>query len=117
MSNGEKTYKAVRDSVLAAVIESFDPDWDALVGDAYNAFIEDLRDDIKVDVEIGEEADLEMTIQPYILDEAHAPDLGKPISLSDLLFDSVSMYGRDKAIQALNNTLTTFYAKLEEQAA
>jgi hypothetical protein len=31
MSNGEQTYKALKASVLKALIASFDPDWEELV--------------------------------------------------------------------------------------
>jgi hypothetical protein len=117
MSNGTKTYEAVRDSVLAAIVKGFDPEWDVLVGAAYEGFIADVQDDLKIEIEV-QDFDEEMSIQPYLLGgdlDSEVFDLMEPLLLSDLLFRTISSYGKEHALRALNNTLTAFYAKLEEQ--
>lgn len=120
MSNGTKTYEAVRGSVLAAIVKDFNPDWDALVSSAYEGFIADVQDDLKIEIEVQDfdEEDAVMSIQPYLLGgdlDSEVFDLMEPLLLSDLLFRTISSYGKEHALRALNNTLTAFYAKLEEQ--
>lgn len=117
MSSGTKIYAAVKLSVLAAIVKGFDPDWDVLVGAAHEAFIEDMQDDLKIEIEIADDGE-EMSIQPYLLGSdlnSEIFDLMEPLLLSDLLLKTISYYGKDKALKALNDTLTAFYAKLEEQ--
>ena len=63
MSSGTKIYAAVKLSVLAAIVKGFDPDWDVLVGAAHEAFIEDMQDDLKIEIEIAVDG-VEMSIQP-----------------------------------------------------
>lgn len=120
MSSGAKTYDAVKINVLAAIVKGFDPDWDVLVGAAHEGFIADMQDDLKIEIEIpdDDEEDAVMSIQPYLLGDdlnSEVFDLMEPLLLSDLLLRTISHYGKDHALRALNNTLTAFYAKLEEQ--
>ena len=119
MSNGEQTHKALKASVLKTLIASFDPDWDDLAGDAYKGFIKDVHDDTKLELLIPnyKGPDSEMLIQAYIADDGEFSDLGPPLLLSDMLFDTIGTYGKENALRALNNTLTTFYAKLESKTS
>jgi hypothetical protein len=117
VSSGAKTYDAVKFNVLAAIVKGFDPEWDVLVGAAYEGFIADMQDDLKIEIEILDD-DEEMSIQPYLLGDdlnSETFDLMEPLLLSDLLLRTISRYGKDNALRALNDTLTAFYAKLEEQ--
>lgn len=116
MSSGTKTYDAVKINVLAAIVKGFDPDWETLVGAAHEGFIADMQDDLKIEIEI-EDDDEEMSIQPYLLGShpnSEVFSLMEPLLLSDLLLKTISHYGKDIALKALNDTLTAFYAKLEE---
>lgn len=117
MSNGEQTYKALKASVLKALIASFDPDWEELVEDAYKGFIKDVHDDTRLEMEIPDYKgpDSELLIQAYLADDGDFSSLGAPFSLSDMLFDTIISYGKENALRALNNTLTAFYAKLEKK--
>jgi hypothetical protein len=117
MSNGEQTYKALKASVLKTLIASFDPDWEELAEDAYKGFIKDVHDDTWLGLEIPDYKgpDSEILIQAFLADNGEFSSLGASFSLSDMLFDTITTYGKENALRAVNNTLTAFYAKLEEK--
>ena len=114
MGSGNKMYDAIKEGVLNS-LSDFNPDWDTLANDAYEGFIEDLKDDVRVDIfsfEEDENTDEEAVLQAYIADDGDESCIGKSALLSDLLIDLAYITSREHAVRVLSNSVAAFQAKL-----
>lgn len=122
MSNGAHTYEAVRTSLIKVLTEDFHPDWETLVGDAFAAFIEDVRDDARVDLdcpEFDEETEelrpgAEFEVRIFLNDES-LETISKPQPLSALLIKAMRDCGPEDTLQLLSNTLAVLHAHIEKE--
>ena len=118
MSAGEKTYEAMRQGIIKALTKSWHLDWDEFARPAYEAFIEDVRDDASVrcswriyDAEGDERKDLEFEVEAYIQD-ADAETLGKPMLLSDILVDFARGLDVEETERLVASSLAAFRKKM-----
>ena len=120
MSAGEKTYEAIRRGVIKSLTKSWNPNWDEFARPAYEAFIEDVRDDASVrcswhiySAEGDERKDLEFEVEAFICD-ADAETLGKPKLLSDILVDFADGLDVEETERLIANSMAAFRKKAEK---
>jgi len=119
MAFGEHTYKALREGVIKSITEKFDPDWEVLVLGAWHGFIEDMREDIRVDFSevdadgrhVTDKEDGEILLAVYLQNEWDIPHLGQKRPLSDILFEFADMDSVEETIRLLNNSIAAFKKK------
>lgn len=67
MTSGAHTYEAMRKQVMKVLVEDFHPDWESLTEEAYNGFLRDLEDDLRVELRLDDdttEDDVDLDSEP-----------------------------------------------------
>ena len=119
MSNGEKMHTALIAAMKKGIVEHFELGWDGVAAAAYEGFIEDVRDDIRVThayIELDKETyrnpvDAEVKVVAYLSDEGDVPDISREVPLSEILSGLCDMEGAEETMRLLNNSIAAFKKK------
>ena len=119
MSSGQKMHAALIAAMKKGIVEHFELGWDGVAAAAYEGFIEDVRDDIKVRfalIELDEATDknpvdAEVKVVAYLNDEGDNPNIGREFQLSEILLRLCRFEGPEETLRLLNNSIAAFKKK------
>lgn len=119
MSSGEKTYKALKKRVAEAITLNWNPDWFDFADPIYKAFIEDVKDDIRVEpAEVPRDEktfkllpDAEVMLIAWLNDRGNYPEIGTPSALSDVLVELLDQCDEEEFEILLANSIAAFRRK------
>ena len=111
MSINETTYDALRKTFIKSLTDHWDPTGDEFIDDVKEAFIEYMRDDVKI-WPVMEETE-EIMLEAYLDDGFEFPDLSKEHPLSNVLAYYADHYGIEKTELMVANSLAAFRKKMD----
>ena len=111
MSIKETTYDALRKTFIKSLTDDWDPIGDEFIDNVKEAFIEYIRDDVKI-WPVMEETE-EFMLVAYLDDGFHFPDLSKDYSFSNVLAYYADHYGIEKTELMVANSLAVLRKKME----